>query len=351
MRQARCLAKIGDRGIDGAVLAVGSTRILTVQLVIHVGAHPDPRTIKITKFSFGRGYCLLDVECQVPCGNTCPCGVETTERPQSVLVSDFDCNEIASSVSQFFDSNCIKIEPSNDPGSLLDEHELGRSEDEGGLYTKDGTDTQSNKLVIHVGAHPDPRTIKIEQQSFGRGYCLLDVECQVPCGNTCPCGVETTERPQSVLVSDFDCNEIASSVSQFFDSNCIKIEPSNDPGRVVFSTRTLSIDNGQVPCGNTCPCGVETTERPQSVLVSDFDCNEIASSVSQFFDSNCIKIEPSNDPGRYLCAYSYFISLSHDKRKSLFVHVPGFNEDITEQLVATALKRIINECFKQLNRS
>ncbi|VDM42987.1 unnamed protein product [Toxocara canis] len=110
-------------------------------------------------------------------------------------------------------------------------------------------------------------------------------------------------------------------------------------------------DTGQVPCGNTCPCGVETTERPQSVLVSDFDCNEIASSVSQFFDSNCIKIEPSYDPGRYLCAYSYFISLSHDKRKSLFVHVPGFNEDITEQLVATALKRIINECFKQLNRS
>uniref|UniRef100_A0A0M3HNI4 Pyroglutamyl-peptidase 1 n=2 Tax=Ascaris TaxID=6251 RepID=A0A0M3HNI4_ASCLU len=136
-------------------------------------------------------------------------------------------------------------------------------------------------LVIHVGAHPTERTIRIEQQSFGRGYCIFDVEYQVP-------------------------------------------------------------------CNNECPCGTKAADRPQSVLISDLDCTKIAAAVSQFLNSDCLLIEPSHDPGRYLCGYIYFISLSHDTKRSLFVHVPDFDNEVTEELVIKALKLIINECIRQL---
>lgn len=55
----------------------------------------------------------------------------------------------------------------------------------------------------------------------------------------------------------------------------------------------------------------------------------------------------SNDPGRYLCGFSYYLSLSIDSTKSLFVHVPSkdlFNIDE----MALALRAIIFDSLNQL---
>ncbi|VDK43803.1 unnamed protein product [Anisakis simplex] len=137
-------------------------------------------------------------------------------------------------------------------------------------------------LVIHIGAHPSARLIRIEQQSFGRGYCSFDVD-------------------------------------------------------------------GQVPCGNVCPVKTPLIKLTQSILATELDCERIVKVVTQSLNFDVLKVETSNDPGRYLCAYSYFMSLSHDKSRALFVHVPGFDADVTVQMVTTAIKLIIKECLHQLN--
>ncbi|KHJ46733.1 pyroglutamyl-peptidase I [Trichuris suis] len=50
-----------------------------------------------------------------------------------------------------------------------------------------------------------------------------------------------------------------------------------------------------------------------------------------------VSIFLSDDPGRYLCGYLYFSSLTHDPSKVLFVHVPCFSAIATARSVAEVL--------------
>ncbi len=50
---------------------------------------------------------------------------------------------------------------------------------------------------------------------------------------------------------------------------------------------------------------------------------------------------------RYLCGFTYFVSLHHDSKKSLFVHVPS-RETIPIKEMTIALKSIIIESLNQL---
>uniref|UniRef100_A0A0N4UXH7 Peptidase C15 n=1 Tax=Enterobius vermicularis TaxID=51028 RepID=A0A0N4UXH7_ENTVE len=51
---------------------------------------------------------------------------------------------------------------------------------------------------------------------------------------------------------------------------------------------------------------------------------------------------------RYLCAYAYFISLTHNRDRTLFVHVPDFDDKVTEEVMFSALRLIINECISEI---
>ena len=82
-------------------------------------------------------------------------------------------------------------------------------------------------MVVHIGAHPIPGCIKLEQQSFRRGYCRYDIKGGVPPGNDCcPCG-------EDVLVSSVDCSSIAQKVNSAHGTEHLVIECSRDPGRRV----------------------------------------------------------------------------------------------------------------------
>uniref|UniRef100_A0A0N5APM0 Pyroglutamyl-peptidase I n=1 Tax=Syphacia muris TaxID=451379 RepID=A0A0N5APM0_9BILA len=105
--------------------------------------------------------------------------------------------------------------------------------------------------------------------------------------------------------------------------------------------------NAQLPAGQVCPqCGecedVDT-------LVSGLNCEKIAEAVSKELPQSIIECKVSHDPGRYLCAYIYFISLSYNKDKTLFIHVPDFDKT-TEDVVFDSLKRIIKQCLTQIKK-
>ncbi|KAF7321328.1 Proteophosphoglycan ppg4 [Mycena kentingensis (nom. inval.)] len=68
---------------------------------------------------------------------------------------------------------------------------------------------------------------------------------------------------------------------------------------------------------------------------------------------NPLNIQPSDDPGRYLCDFIYYCSLAEGERAGrgtpvLFVHCPPVKQDMSTAEVAEGLKRIIKSCFDQL---
>jgi hypothetical protein len=59
------------------------------------------------------------------------------------------------------------------------------------------------------------------------------------------------------------------------------------------------------------------------------------------------KCGESVDPGRYLCAFTYYLSLHRDRSKALFVHVPD-RETCPIRDMTLALRSIIIDSLNQL---
>ncbi|PAV59561.1 hypothetical protein WR25_22967 [Diploscapter pachys] len=98
-----------------------------------------------------------------------------------------------------------------------------------------------------------------------------------------------------------------------------------------------------VPAMNVCPA------MKDPILISEIDCARIVEQVSKKVHIDGIaSLEKSEDPGRYLCGYSFYLSLSRDKSKSLFIHVPPFDEKCTLEVVAQVVKETIR-CILGLN--
>jgi len=56
----------------------------------------------------------------------------------------------------------------------------------------------------------------------------------------------------------------------------------------------------------------------------------------------------SHDCGRYLCNYSYYLSLTNDPSRALFIHVPPLNVPYTAETLAAALLYVIKALLKGL---
>ncbi|CAJ0571479.1 unnamed protein product, partial [Mesorhabditis spiculigera] len=84
-------------------------------------------------------------------------------------------------------------------------------------------------------------------------------------------------------------------------------------------------DNGMAP-----NCTVHGAE-----LRSGINCLDLAERVTGATREKHpgLTIMASEDPGRYLCGFSFYISLCHDKSKALFVHIPEFDEDATLEAI------------------
>ncbi|XP_069622383.1 pyroglutamyl-peptidase 1-like protein [Ranitomeya imitator] len=97
--------------------------------------------------------------------------------------------------------------------------------------------------------------------------------------------------------------------------------------------------SGAHPQGGCCL--LEGPERIESAVNMKSVCKNIS----------CpgVDVIHSSDAGRYLCDYSYYISLHCGSGKAVFIHVPPLSEIITAELLGNALRIIIQETLRQLS--
>ncbi|KAL6730574.1 hypothetical protein Aduo_001537 [Ancylostoma duodenale] len=114
-----------------------------------------------------------------------------------------------------------------------------------------------------------------------------------------------------------------------------------------FGRGYTSYDNdGCVPVDNVCPTCSGCSD---SIRYTSIDCSAIADQVAEELGCKDLKITASDDPGRYLCAYSFYLSLSHDESRSLFIHVPPFDSICTLEVATAAVQKAIVAILKTLD--
>ncbi|XP_050704950.1 pyroglutamyl-peptidase 1-like isoform X2 [Eriocheir sinensis] len=96
---------------------------------------------------------------------------------------------------------------------------------------------------------------------------------------------------------------------------------------------------GCVPIGGLCHS--DGTDIIQSSIQMDM----ISSTLNK---ATCLKLPcaKSTDPGRFLCDFTYYLSLKEDKSRSAFIHVPTLQKFTAEE-ISSALAAAIKEMYLQ----
>jgi len=100
---------------------------------------------------------------------------------------------------------------------------------------------------------------------------------------------------------------------------------------------------GCVPSAQCCRLDVAAP----SCLVSAIDMSRVCEAVKK---SGCgVDAVLSFDPGRYLCDFIYYTSLSVDRTRSAFIHVPPLNRPYSAQQLAAAIRVAVRAMLDQLS--
>uniref|UniRef100_A0A1B6HXA1 Pyroglutamyl-peptidase I n=1 Tax=Homalodisca liturata TaxID=320908 RepID=A0A1B6HXA1_9HEMI len=97
---------------------------------------------------------------------------------------------------------------------------------------------------------------------------------------------------------------------------------------------------GQTPACNECCVG------STPLIRSGLDINQLSNTINS--TSETVQTCLSDDAGRYLCEYIYYTSLSIDKTRSIFVHVPPLDQPYSAQQLAEGLAAIVRCLVQQL---
>ncbi|KAL3287454.1 hypothetical protein HHI36_001925 [Cryptolaemus montrouzieri] len=94
------------------------------------------------------------------------------------------------------------------------------------------------------------------------------------------------------------------------------------------------------PTGNACPPDFGDDCIPTTINVKD---------ICEFLNNKneVIKFSTSENAGRFLCEYIYYISLRKDRRRSIFIHVPPLDTPYTSQQLCDGILQIIECALKQ----
>lgn len=95
-----------------------------------------------------------------------------------------------------------------------------------------------------------------------------------------------------------------------------------------------------VPEDNCCIPGAE-----------DFICSEIDMSlVCECVNNSCVGTFScvSSDPGQYLCDFIYYTSLSINRNRAAFIHVPDLNKPYSAEQLSQGLKVAIAAMLEQV---
>ncbi|KAM3721975.1 Pyroglutamyl-peptidase [Dirofilaria immitis] len=97
-----------------------------------------------------------------------------------------------------------------------------------------------------------------------------------------------------------------------------------------------------------CPLADYSCDEEKSIIYTGLDCEKLLEALRTKFTEETVQFELSDNPGRYLCAYSYYISLRHNRNCSLFVHIPCFDKSCTLGLITKIVKEIIRVSLLQI---
>ncbi|XP_059148997.1 pyroglutamyl-peptidase 1-like [Physella acuta] len=99
--------------------------------------------------------------------------------------------------------------------------------------------------------------------------------------------------------------------------------------------------HGQVPPSNMCVDG-----SCEDIIVSGINMSLVCEEVNHSSLKVCSVV--SQDPGRYLCDFTYYQSLHINKNCTAFIHVPPLDAPYTARELAEGLKVAICSMLKQL---
>ncbi|XP_060073603.1 pyroglutamyl-peptidase 1-like [Ylistrum balloti] len=97
----------------------------------------------------------------------------------------------------------------------------------------------------------------------------------------------------------------------------------------------------------TCPERNCCVNGANNCIVSGIDMQKVCDEIN---DSGIeVKSTVSEDPGRYLCDFSYFLSLNIDRSRSAFIHVPPLDQPYSGKQLAQGLEAAITAMLKQVS--
>ena len=108
-----------------------------------------------------------------------------------------------------------------------------------------------------------------------------------------------------------------------------------------FNNGYTSLDISKCTPQNNC-CIPGAKDCLQSLLDMNQVCQDINNSGFEVF--SCV----SQDPGCYLCGFTYFTSLSIDRTRTAFIHVPVLNQPYTAEQLAKAISLAIKSMLSQI---
>lgn len=129
----------------------------------------------------------------------------------------------------------------------------------------------------------------------------------------------------------------------------IHVGVSKNDTQISLEKQSFNINYELKDINNQCPANHCCLENSPEILSTKLDVDNLCKISNSLFSQRNLKAYcgPSVDPGRYLCAFTYYLSLNKDSNKSLFVHVPS-EERFSIYEMTIAIKSIIIQSLNQL---
>ncbi|CAL8092083.1 unnamed protein product [Calicophoron daubneyi] len=129
--------------------------------------------------------------------------------------------------------------------------------------------------------------------------------------------------------------ELVIHVGLYSGANSIYLEKQS------FNGPYLSPDVNEELCDEDGFCNPDGEER----ICSTLDLNRVL----RRLESHSVPAHLSEDPGRYLCGYIYYMSLKHACDRVVFIHVPPISDRFDDFTLASALFDVVQGLAEQRN--
>ncbi|XP_018332535.1 pyroglutamyl-peptidase 1 [Agrilus planipennis] len=126
----------------------------------------------------------------------------------------------------------------------------------------------------------------------------------------------------------------------------IHVGVSSIANKITLETCAFRNGYNRLDCkGNTLKNGECANEKGTDVIFTELNTQEICNAIN---NQGKLKSCVSKNAGRYLCEYTFYKSLTIDKERTLFVHVPPLNSPYNERELAEGLLLILQKALEQL---